>query len=265
MNTHNTHSNEEQEKDPLDNTNDVYSDGDDYDPDGEIIYPDDEQDDDATIPGDYLDEDTDADLFDLEDYELDDYGDEDEEEVDDETDQEDNDEDTEPEQVFDKAYVEKLRRENAKYRNRANSVPDLTPLANTFANLLGDEFDTEHPDYEQAANRLTERSQRHEKALRQAQLEKEVYRHAHRAGIDPELALDSMSFRNAINNLDPNADTFGEQVLEQLQKTADRYPRQAPKQARSGGDFTAGNAVNNNDMSVEALIKRRRAKRSKRN
>lgn len=178
------------------------------------------------------------------------------------TDEPDYDEEAdEPEETFTREYVEKLRAENAKYRTRAKNALNVEPLNKTFSNLLGDTFDPEQPDYAAASAAIEKRDEQHKKELRQAQLEKEVYRHANAAGIDPELALDSMSFRKAISSLNPASEDFAEKVLGQLKATARRYPS-APKerpQTRSSGDFTGGNAApRDDDTSVEALIKKRR-------
>lgn len=178
------------------------------------------------------------------------------------TDEPDYDEEAdEPEETFTREYVEKLRAENAKYRTRAKNALNVEPLNKTFSNLLGDTFNPEQPDYAAVSAAIEKRDEQHKKELRQAQLEKEVYRHANAAGIDPELALDSMSFRKAISSLNPASEDFAEKILGQLKATARRYPS-APKerpQTRSSGDFTGGNAApRDDDTSVEALIKKRR-------
>lgn len=200
-----------------------------------------------------------------EDEDADEWEDTDEPEFDEEADEDnpaDYDEEAdEPEETFTREYVEKLRAENAKYRTRAKNAPNVEPLNKTFSNLLGDTFDPEQPDYAAVSAAIEKRDEQHKKELRQAQLEKEVYRHANAAGIDPELALDSMSFRKAISSLNPASEDFAEKVLGQLKATARRYPS-APKerpQTRSSGDFTGGNAApRDDDTSVEALIKKRR-------
>lgn len=258
-----------------DDYDDDYADAEDDDEDDdEFDYsfdflPDDEQDDDADDYDDEDDED-DADDYDGDDY--DDYDDEDDDadegdDYDDEDDAEDDEDDDTP-KVFDRAYVEKLRRENAHYRTRykearAETQDVLTPILSAVGSVLGDDFDIGESTADDIAEALTSLPKQAAEEARTARIEAAVYKHAADAGIDVETAMDSRKFYDTVTKLDPRDEGFDKKVRDALKTVpqAAGNRRSAPP-ARSGGDFTSGNrATSNNDMSFEALRSRRRKRR----
>lgn len=240
-------------------------DGDDADPD-DFDYsfdflPDDDQDDDQ-------DQDDDDDYDDDQDApdDGDDWDDDEDDDEDWEPDDADDDEDT-PE-VFDRSYVEKLRRENAQYRSRyqearAETQEVLTPILEAVGNVLGNDFNVGDATAEDIAAALSDVPKRTAEQSRADRIEAAVYKYAYTEGVDAEAAMDSRSFYDTVTKLDPTADDFDNKVRDLLkQRPQTTGSRRSAPPARSGGDFTSGNrATKANDMDVAALQKRRRKRR----
>lgn len=274
----------------------TYADDDDYDDDdidgfddlddedADEDYEDDEDDEDEDEDGDDADPDDFDYSFDFlpdDDQDQDDDYDDDQDapdDGDDWDDDEDDDEDWEPDddaaddadtpEVFDRSYVEKLRRENAQYRSRyqearAETQEVLTPILEAVGNVLGNDFNVGDATAEDIAAALSDVPKRTAEQARADRIEAAVYKYAYTEGVDAEAAMDSRSFYDTVTKLDPTADDFDNKVRELLkQRPQTTGSRRSAPPARSGGDFTSGNrATNANDMDVAALQKRRRKRR----
>lgn len=241
-------------------------DGDDADPDDfdySFDFLPDDEDDDQDQDDDY-DDDQDA---------PDDGDDWDDDEDDDDEDWEpddadDDDDDADAPEVFDRSYVEKLRRENAQYRSRyqearAETQEVLTPILEAVGNVLGNDFNVGDATAEDIAAALSDVPKRTAEQARVDRIEAAVYKYAYTEGVDAEAAMDSRSFYDAVTKLDPTADDFDNKVRDLLkQRPQTTGSRRSAPPARSGGDFTSGNrATNANDLDVAALQKRRRKRR----
>ena len=89
-----------------------------------------------------------------------------------------------------------------------------------------------------------------------------IYRAAGPAGADFDKLADSKTFTSAVDELDPTADDYADQVGQLVHKALESNPEwKKPAQVkRSGGDFTSTAPTTEGD-SIEALQKRRRNRR----
>jgi hypothetical protein len=188
-----------------------------------------------------------------------------------------------------------LRDENAKNRiaardAKANADAQAKAAADAAAAAVRDElrtslaqaFGINQPEVEAtpeeliaAANAQTQavetRAAADAAAARASKIELAVYLAADAAGADAVALLDSHSFRDGFDTLDPAAESFDEQLTTKIAAALELNPRlrkaasrPAPVVPRSGGDLSAGNGEpesGKEDNSVAGLIAARRKRR----
>ncbi len=142
-----------------------------------------------------------------------------------------------PAETFDRAYVEKLRAENAENRTKARDA-ETAAQAKIAAALeaLGIKPDT---DPAEAAKQAATERDNAAAAAREATLNLAVYKAASKAGADADALLDSNSFRNAIGEVDPSDVAAVNTAIENAVKANPRF-KLAQAASASGSDFTGG-------------------------
>lgn len=259
---------DEYDFDPADEDEDDDFDDDEDDTDDYDDEPDDVADDEDDEGDDFddWDDDLDGDDLDDEDDDLDDFDDyDDEDDYDDFDDEDDEDEDG---TGYD-AEVKRLRRENAHRRIQNRELQETAAAAveqgiadfgKTLANQLGLDLDDYTADNMAAAVRaqLQDQQTKTNKVTRDLA----IYRAAGPAGADFDKLADSKTFTSAVDELDPTADDYADQVGQLVHKALESNPEwKKPAQVkRSGGDFTNTAPTTEGD-SIEALQKRRRNRR----
>lgn len=133
-----------------------------------------------------------------------------------------------------------LRRENASHRTKLNEFTNSdAAFKQNMAKLLG------LADAEPDPAALTEQLTKAQSEARQRAVELAVYRAAGKSGADGDALLDSRSFLNSVNGLDPASTDFGQLVSDAVAAAISantRLKTTAPAAARSGGEFTTAPA-----------------------
>ena len=248
------------DEDEDDDWDDDEDDEGDYDDEPDDVADDEDEGDDF----DDYDDDLDGDELDDEDDDPDDF-----DEYDDEDDYDDFDDEDEGEGTGYDAEVKRLRRENAHRRIQNRELQETATAAveqgiadfgKTLANQLGLDLDDYTADNMAAAVRaqLQDQQTKTNKVTRDLA----IYRAAGPAGADFDKLADSKTFTSAVDELDPTADDYADQVGQLVHKALESNPEwKKPAQVkRSGGDFTNAAPTTEGD-SIEALQKRRRNRR----
>jgi hypothetical protein len=142
-------------------------------------------------------------------------------------------------QTFDKAYVEGLRAEAARYRTQ---LRDITQSQQTqmdaLAKALGLKTDDEKPDPAALAEQLSAQ----QAAARTASVELAIFRTAQAAGADADALLDSRSFLAKVSGLDPSEEGFTTAVTDAVKAAVEANPklRQVRVAGASSVDHSAG-------------------------
>ncbi|WP_306358686.1 MULTISPECIES: hypothetical protein [unclassified Nocardia] len=178
------------------------------------------------------------------------------------------------EQMFPASYVKDLREENARHRtelkaqvaqSEANAKKaaeeamakvreEITQSFAKALNLVPEEVPESPEQLLDAATAQAREAQTlaqaNAAAARAARVELDAYRVADKAGADPDAVLDSRTFLEAIDGLDPADGEYAAKLAAAVTKAVDANPRlkrPAPAPAapdRSGGDLSAGPATN---------------------
>ncbi|MEU3432363.1 hypothetical protein [Streptomyces sp. NPDC006863] len=138
--------------------------------------------------------------------------------------------------------AEKAKREALEQKAK----DDQDTLMKRVATAFGLETDeAKPPTLEDLAKQLEEsrgETKESRAQARQTQVELAVYKTAQKHGGDPDALLDSRSFANAIEKLDPSAADFDEQVgkavktaVDSNKKLAAKAPKQEPEPTPAGG------------------------------
>ncbi|MFE7485471.1 hypothetical protein [Streptomyces sp. NPDC057552] len=138
--------------------------------------------------------------------------------------------------------AEKQKRQSAEQKAKDDQAAFMKKVAAAF----GIETDEEKPPTpEELAKQLAEeqtRTKASDDRARQTQVELAVYKSAGKHGGDPDALLDSRSFANAIEKLDPTAADFDDQVAKAVKaavdsnsKLAAKAPKQEPEPTPAGG------------------------------
>lgn len=176
------------------------------------------------------------------------------------------------EEKFDRAYVEKLRRESASYREKAKTDAAAaaesarTELAQSIGKALGLVKDDEPVDPEAL---LTQAQADRQAAIDEANAARRdlaVLRTADKHDANTEELLDSASFNRKLAALDPTADDFTSQVDELIKTTVDGNPgkfKRVQVAASSGGTQHTGETspVPTEKKSIDELRKERQKRR----
>lgn len=192
------------------------------------------------------------------------------------------------ERGYSKGYVERLRRENARYRTENKEALEKASeeaatrareeLAQSIASTLGLADDGEPVDPEelvrQAELRATESEERASgalKALRDYEIKDAVVTAAQSKSGDAALLIPYLKGKGALKGLDPEADDFADRVSAIVEAEIEANPKFKVDTAtvvpsRSGGDFSGGTGAGSAlaDDSIDALRDKRRARRQKR-
>lgn len=120
--------------------------------------------------------------------------------------------------TFDADYVEKLRKESAKYRTERKAESERAEALETKMNsiidglkgLTGDKPEAQNPEDIIAA--ITAERDQATTQLNQFRIDQAVTKAAADAGADTELATLVLKGKGALNDLDPTASDFAEQV-----------------------------------------------------
>lgn len=142
-------------------------------------------------------------------------------------------------QTFDKAYVEGLRAEAAKYRTQLRDITQSQQTQmDTLAKALGLKSDDEKPDPAALAEQLSAQ----QAAARTASVELAIFRTATAAGADPDALLDSRSFLAKVSGLDPSEEGFTTAVTDAVKAAVEANPklRQVRVAGASSVDHSAG-------------------------
>ncbi|UAK38439.1 hypothetical protein K8O93_01140 [Gordonia bronchialis] len=184
--------------------------------------------------------------------------------------------DPEPE-VFDRKYVQELRRENAKTRREAKqraakAAEEAAERAredfarDLFGALGLDEDDDVDPDeLIELANRQRDDATTR---LRNYQIKDAVSDAARTVDADLDLLIPHLKGKDLLTGLDPDDDDFDEQVAEIVEAEVAKYPKlkAAPAPARrSSGDHSGGGERKKKKgaPSMEDVIRERREHRKK--
>lgn len=239
-----------------------------------------DEDDDQDDWEDYGDDDEDAD-----DWEYDEPDDEEENDVDD-SDLEDRgnpnqgslwdyDENTndEPDNTPDEnvnMQVKALRKENAKRRRQLQELRDQSTgiieqrvgeVIDDIATATGLGNGAEYSE-QTLSEALGKRFAEAERRATEAERRLAVTVAASNAGADVDELLDSVSFTNKLDELDPTGDDFTEEVDKLVSAFYKARPTTPPKRARGGADFLSGSgAKRTSTNTVEDLAQRRRTRR----
>lgn len=259
---------DEYDFDPADEDEDDDFDDDEDDTDDYDDEPDDVADDEDDEGDDFddWDDDLDGDDLDDEDDDLDDFDDyDDEDDYDDFDDEDDEDEDG---TGYD-AEVKRLRRENAHRRIQNRELQETAAAAveqgiADFGKTLADQLGLDLDDYTADNMAAAVRAQLQDQQTKTNKVTRDlaIYRAAGPAGADFDKLADSKTFTSAVDELDPTADDYADQVGQLVHKALESNPEwKKPAQVkRSGGDFTNTAPTTEGD-SIEALQKRRRNRR----
>lgn len=142
-------------------------------------------------------------------------------------------------QTFDKAYVEGLRAEAAKYRTQLRDITQSQQTQmDTLAKALGLKSDDEKPDPAALAEQLSAQ----QAAARTASIELAIFRTATAAGADPDALLDSRSFLAKVTGLDPSDEGFTTAMTDAVKAAVEANPklRQVRVAGASSVDHSAG-------------------------
>lgn len=128
------------------------------------------------------------------------------------------------------AEVQKLRNENAKRRNEAkNAAHTYEQQLAEIAQTLGITTKEEDPTPEQLQDTITNLTSERDSAAKQrdqAILENAVWKTATKTGADPTALLDSRSFLDSLNGIDP---TNTDQLTAKISEAVKDNPRFATK------------------------------------
>ena len=166
--------------------------------------------------------------------------------------------------------IKRLRRENAHRRIQNRELQEraaseieqsIANFSQTFANELGLKIDDDYTA-EAMAQAVQEQIESERQRAIQARRDLAIYQAAGPAGADFNKLADSKTFTRAVDQLDPNADDYTQQIGTLVTKALDQNPewKKPPTINRSGGDFT-NTTPNLEGDSIEALQKRRRNRR----
>lgn len=251
------------DEDEDDDWDDDEDDTDDYDDEPDDVADDEDDEGDGF---DDWDDDLDGDDLDDEDDDLDDFDDyDDEDDYDDFDDEDDEDEDG---TGYD-AEVKRLRRENAHRRIQNRELQETAAAAveqgiADFGKTLADQLGLDLDDYTADNMAAAVRAQLQDQQTKTNKVTRDlaIYRAAGPAGADFDKLADSKTFTSAVDELDPTADDYADQVGQLVHKALESNPEwKKPAQVkRSGGDFTNTAPTTEGD-SIEALQKRRRNRR----
>lgn len=254
------------DEDEDDDWDDDEDDTDDYDDEPDDVADDEDDEGDGF---DDWDDDLDGDDLDDEDDDLDDFDDyDDEDDYDDFDDEDDEDEEDEDGTGYD-AEVKRLRRENAHRRIQNRELQETAAAAveqgiADFGKTLADQLGLDLDDYTADNMAAAVRAQLQDQQTKTNKVTRDlaIYRAAGPAGADFDKLADSKTFTSAVDELDPNADDYADQVGQLVHKALESNPEwKKPAQVkRSGGDFTNTAPTTEGD-SIEALQKRRRNRR----
>lgn len=138
---------------------------------------------------------------------------------------------------FDADYVEKLRKESAKYRTERKAEADraaaleakMNSLVNDLKGLTGDKPEQQNPEDIIAA--ITAERDQATTQLNQFRIDQAVTKAAADAGADTELATLVLKGKGALNDLDPAAADFADQVSALVAAEVEANPKLKAVQA----------------------------------
>ncbi len=181
--------------------------------------------------------------------------------------------------TFDEAYVQKLRRENAKHRRESKAA--IAKAREEAAEEARDEFardlrgafgiddDDEDFDPDEIIAQANERAHEADSRLAQYRIKDTLNTAARKAGADESLLFPYLRGSGALDGLDPADDDFDELIVELVEDAVDANPKlklDAPAPRRSGGDMSGGNgeSKSKSPKTIDDLRARRRKWREER-
>jgi len=129
-------------------------------------------------------------------------------------------------QTFDAEYVQKLRKEAAKYRTDKNKAEQRLKAIQKALGLDDD------PDPDELKKQLTERDQR----IRTLAIENAFGKVASKLGADPDLTLAVLHRRGVLDTLDVDDSSFAETLEAEVKKLLDANPKLKATDTQKSGD-----------------------------
>lgn len=161
--------------------------------------------------------------------------------------------------------IDNLRSDlEAEKTKRTSMETQFSDFMGNFAKLFG-----KGEDQQLTPEQIAQKAQESDQKARESAVQLAVFRTAGKYGGDPDALLDSASFVNAINKLDPSADTFAASVENAVKQAVEKNPRlkaadTTPPPPAKGG-FDHGNSGSEGKrqltaaevakLSPEALVK----------
>lgn len=172
--------------------------------------------------------------------------------------------DTAPE-TFDREYVEKLRKESGNYRTKAKELEDAVAAAKADSDALVQQigkafgFVTDDESEQSDANKIVEQLTSERDSL-QSRLRNQSERialtdAAKTHGADTDILIPYLKGTGALDDIDPAADDYADQVSNVVQDAVASNPKLAAQAAdkRSGVDTTNTNTETVRKLSREDL------------
>lgn len=132
--------------------------------------------------------------------------------------------------------------EKTEKQKRQAAETAVKEMQTKLAELLGLEKD-QKPDMDAVARELTVAKEEKKRYM----IELAAYKASVKAGANPDALLDSRSFLSKVADLDPQSDTFDDDIAKAVSAAVEANPLlkgAAAKPSVSGGDFSSG--TNNN-------------------
>lgn len=140
-----------------------------------------------------------------------------------------------------------------------NIEKGISDFATQLAQTIGIDLDGDADIMEQLANGFKQ-SRNSDKARELA-----IHKAATGLDVDPNALTDSISFNEALDALDSNADDYEAQVAQAVEAQIKRNPsmKGTPSASRNGADFMAGQGTQqpDDDNDIDALQRKRRERR----
>lgn len=175
-------------------------------------------------------------------------------------------------ETFDRAYVEKLRKENAATREKATKAAEeaaekaRTELTQTLGKALGLIKDDETADPEKIVQQAQAEREQAIAEAKSTKVELAVLRNADKHDANTDELLDSRDFAKKLKDLDPDADDFASQVDDLIKSAVEANPsrfKRVQVAAAAGGSTHSGegNSADSGDKSIDDIRKERQKRR----
>lgn len=167
-----------------------------------------------------------------------------------------------PEQeTFDRAYVEKLRKEAAEYRTKAKAEAEKVEaekqdLIQQLGKALGFVKDEEPVDQAALIEQATVERDRYRNELTKLRTENAITKAATAAGADTDLLLPFLKGTGALDALDTTADDYASQVEQLVADTINANPKLKTNHFAASGVDTTNTANQRADLYTHADYER---------